>query len=49
MTMLEITEDAHIMQKKTGKITKYQWADWMKNFIDGTFANKQSTGQFLFT
>jgi len=34
--MLDLTEEAHISQKRNGKITKLQWADWMKEFIDGT-------------
>lgn len=49
LSMLEITEDAHITMKKTGKLTKQNWAEMMKNFVDGLIQNKTSTGQFVFT
>ena len=35
MSMLEITEEVHITQKRSGKITKQNWSDIMKNFVDG--------------
>lgn len=38
--MLELTEEAHVQSKRNGKITKHNWAEWMKEFVEGKSLQK---------